>query len=115
MGLWLDRLKTGYYDQPETGAVLDGAEVSQTESKQLDNVITLATLSDLDGYGIMQADKCYFNRLMMYKPSKVRSELTKQYCKTWIDEYSATECDYKKANQARRKANTWIMEQLCNE
>ena len=106
MGKWLERI--GYYDQKKNDAVLDGIEINQDENKQPDNVITLTTLTDLDNYGIMNADKCYVNRLLIYKASKPRSEIINQYCNLWVDTYHNEPYEYKKANTARKKANNWI-------
>ncbi|WP_116964348.1 hypothetical protein [Fastidiosibacter lacustris] len=73
---------------------------------------TPKTLVDLVPYGITVLDAAYVKQLLVHTTWFSRYEVIERYCQVWVDEYHATDCLIKRANLARRKANTWIRQYL---
>ncbi|GGG03959.1 MULTISPECIES: hypothetical protein [Cysteiniphilum] len=73
---------------------------------------TPKTLADLVPYGITALDSAYVNRKLIHTRWFSQLPIIEQYCQIWIDEYNDTPIEYKKANNARRKANLWISNEL---
>ena len=72
------------------------------------NVITLLTLSKLNDYEILHADKIYINRFLMYKSDAKKQRIIDQYCKVYIKAYRSELVVYKQSNSGRYAANIWL-------